>query len=127
MFTEKNPDPEGKPTETYGNASTITKYLLYAIGEILLVMVGILLALQVNNWNDHKKQVKKEKEILQQFKNELNEDQLILYEIMEDNQFIIRSCNVLISHLENDLPYNDSLSIYFDRWASPNVCTKSPT
>ena len=27
------------------------KYLLYAIGEILLVMVGIILALQVNNWN----------------------------------------------------------------------------
>lgn len=27
------------------------KYLLYAIGEILLVMIGILLALQVNNWN----------------------------------------------------------------------------
>lgn len=28
------------------------KYLLYAIGEILLVMIGILLALQVNNWNE---------------------------------------------------------------------------
>ena len=28
------------------------KYLLYAIGEILLVMMGILLALQVNNWNE---------------------------------------------------------------------------
>ena len=31
------------------------KYLLYAIGEILLVMVGILLALQVNNWNEERK------------------------------------------------------------------------
>ncbi|PKA99793.1 hypothetical protein B0O79_3514 [Flavobacteriaceae bacterium MAR_2009_75] len=28
------------------------KYLLYAIGEIVLVMIGILLALQVNNWNE---------------------------------------------------------------------------
>lgn len=31
------------------------KYLFYAIGEILLVMIGILLALQVNNWNETKK------------------------------------------------------------------------
>ena len=28
-----------------------SKYLLYAIGEILLVMIGILLAFQVDNWN----------------------------------------------------------------------------
>ena len=31
------------------------KYLKYAIGEIALVMIGILLALQVNNWNEHRK------------------------------------------------------------------------
>ena len=31
------------------------KYLKYAIGEILLVMIGILLALQVNNWNENRK------------------------------------------------------------------------
>ena len=32
------------------------KYLVYAIGEILLVMIGILLALQVNNWNEQRKE-----------------------------------------------------------------------
>ena len=32
-----------------------SKYLLYAIGEIVLVMIGILLALQVNNWNESRK------------------------------------------------------------------------
>lgn len=35
--------------------SKFSKYLLYALGEILLVMVGILLALQVNNWNEQRK------------------------------------------------------------------------
>ena len=32
------------------------KYMRYAVGEIVLVMVGILLALQVNNWNEERKQ-----------------------------------------------------------------------
>lgn len=31
------------------------RYLIYAVGEILLVMIGILLALQVNNWNEERK------------------------------------------------------------------------
>ena len=37
------------------NEGSLRKYLVYAIGEILLVMVGILLALQVNNWNEGRK------------------------------------------------------------------------
>ena len=35
--------------------SKTTTYLLYAIGEIALVVIGILIALQVNNWNERKK------------------------------------------------------------------------
>jgi hypothetical protein len=43
------------------DTGTTRTYLLYTIGEILLVMVRILLALQVNNWNEEKKdrQIKK--------------------------------------------------------------------
>jgi hypothetical protein len=33
----------------------VTRYLTYAIGEIALVMIGILLALQINNWNENQK------------------------------------------------------------------------
>ncbi|WP_191859039.1 DUF6090 family protein [Hanstruepera ponticola] len=33
-----------------------TKYLKYAIGEIILVVIGILIALQINNWNESKKE-----------------------------------------------------------------------
>ncbi|WP_273277430.1 DUF6090 family protein [Maribacter polysiphoniae] len=32
-----------------------SKYLLYAIGEIVLVVIGILIALQINNWNEIRK------------------------------------------------------------------------
>ena len=38
------------------------KYLKYAIGEIVLVVIGILIALQLNDWNDSRKQLKLENE-----------------------------------------------------------------
>ena len=52
----------------------ISKYLIYAIGEIVLVMIGILLALQVNNWNENQKTLKLEKEILAEVKIGLESD-----------------------------------------------------
>jgi hypothetical protein len=52
----------------------LKRYLIYAIGEILLVMAGILLALQVNNWNEAQLQKKKETQILLEIKNSLEGD-----------------------------------------------------
>ena len=50
------------------------KYLKYAIGEILLVMIGILLALQVNNWNEDRKNNLRLTSHYQELKDELNYD-----------------------------------------------------
>lgn len=36
-------------------AGKFSKYLIYAIGEIVLVVIGILIALQINNWNENRK------------------------------------------------------------------------
>ena len=41
------------------------KYFKYAIGEILLVVIGILIALQINNWNEQRKANKQELLLLQ--------------------------------------------------------------
>ncbi len=41
-----------------------SKYLLYAMGEIILVVIGIIIALQINTWNENRKQAIEEKEIL---------------------------------------------------------------
>ncbi|MBT8272644.1 MAG: hypothetical protein KJO77_02485, partial [Bacteroidia bacterium] len=44
--------------------SKFSKYLIYAIGEIFLVVIGILIALQINNWNQAGKDDKILKEYL---------------------------------------------------------------
>jgi hypothetical protein len=58
-----------------------SKYLLYAIGEIILVVIGILLALQINTWNEESKNQKEAHKILVQLKHEF-----------EANNDLIDSC-----------------------------------
>lgn len=48
------------------------KYTIYALGEIALVMIGILLALQVNNWNEARKERAMEKAFLLDLKDEIS-------------------------------------------------------
>ena len=50
------------------------KYLKYAIGEIVLVVVGILIALSINNWNENRKEANFEIQILKSFKESLETD-----------------------------------------------------
>jgi len=52
----------------------LTKYLWYAIGEILLVMIGILLALQVNTWNENKIKRRSEITFYENVKNRIIDD-----------------------------------------------------
>ena len=53
------------------NQNRFGKYLLYAFGEIILVVIGILIALQINNWNQQKALEKKDKEIAAELYSEL--------------------------------------------------------
>lgn len=50
--------------KTLVNEGKTTSYLKYAIGEILLVVIGILIALQVNNWNEDRKESLQENQII---------------------------------------------------------------
>jgi len=52
----------------------LSKYFKYALGEIFLVMIGILLALQVNNWNEARKDRKQEQTIYRSLEDNLQDD-----------------------------------------------------
>ena len=47
------------------------KYFKYAIGEIILVVIGILIALQINNWNETKKKTIETRNVLLEIKEDL--------------------------------------------------------
>lgn len=56
----------------------LKRYLLYAVGEILLIMIGVLLAFQVSNWNEKRNNKKAELIYYQNIKRQLNEDMGII-------------------------------------------------
>ncbi len=56
------------------NENKVSKYILYAIGEIVLVVIGILIALSINNWNEHRKQINTQNYIYRVIKEDLIHD-----------------------------------------------------
>lgn len=91
----------------------LRKYFWYALGEILLVMIGILLALQVNNWNGQRKQSNLETELLNEIRSDLKVDSIRFSGTIEFMEEQNKNADVIRNHMENDLPYHDSLDIYF--------------
>lgn len=61
-----------------------SKYFKYAIGEIILVVIGILIALQINNWNERSKTSLEIKKSLQALKNDLIQDTVLISENLRE-------------------------------------------
>ena len=61
-----------------------SKYLVYAIGEIVLVVIGILIALQVNNWNEERKSKIKTNNISHDINTEFSKNRMVLKERIND-------------------------------------------
>ncbi len=77
------------------------KYLRYAIGEIALVVIGILIALQINNWNEYRKDRIEEKVILNQLKEEFESNLLQLEGKIKMRNRVIESSKKIISYIDN--------------------------
>ncbi len=89
------------------------KYLKYAIGEIILVMIGILLALQINNWNNSRIEHKLETNILQEIRVNLEKDVINLRSKIEYNTNKIQHNQIVLMHLMQKTPLTDSLKISY--------------
>ena len=72
-----------------------SKYLKYAIGEIVLVVIGILIALSLNNWNDSYQTAKKENALLKK----VNEENLYNIGFVDENGENLKNLDQRISEL----------------------------
>lgn len=106
-----------------GNTSN---YLKYAVGEIFLVMIGILLALQINNWNENRKQQNEFVNILKTIQKDLKTDTLVAniiidyYKEIQENSLKIIKKEIT---KENFKDYPKSYSLV-SRYRSFNIQSK---
>ena len=82
--------------------SKVRKYLFYAIGEIALVMIGILLALQVNNWNENRLQENEEAFYLQKLQQSITQDTTTYSQVIELLDSAIDNLSIIQNEL-NDI------------------------
>jgi len=89
------------------------KYFKYAIGEVVLVVIGILIALQINNWNEGQKRKALEKNMLVNLVENLEQNCDRLKSRVQSISYYRKSGAVIISAIENKLIVQDSLDSYF--------------
>ena len=96
------------------SSGSTKKYFLYAIGEIALVVIGILIALQINTWNENRKLDKKEINLLKELRINLETNVKNLQNDVTHQIFQAEKLNSVITHLEEKKAYHDSISQFLD-------------
>lgn len=74
------------------NEGKTTQYLTYAVGEIILVVVGILIALQINNWNEDQKAKASTLTYINSMIGDLKKDTLMYANQIKDTEMKFRFC-----------------------------------
>ncbi len=106
-----------------------TTYLLYAIGEIILVVIGILIAVNINNWNENVNNRKSELKYLSNIQLDLEKDIILLEEVIAYRKQKKVGADLLIGHM-NGVPIADvdqvayhAFNSLIERRFSPNNTT----
>jgi len=77
------------------------KYSRYAIGEIVLVVIGILIALQINNWNERRKDNIKKTVLKKALIEDLKKDTTLLWNEIRDANYLIQHHEKFINRMED--------------------------
>ena len=85
-----------------------SKYMLYAIGEIVLVVIGILIALNINNWNNKRIEKIEERNYLERLVSDLNLDLIEIDNVARAGQNRMYQCKLILDSLgANNIPFRN--------------------
>lgn len=93
--------------------SKFSKYLLYSVGEILLVVIGILIALQIDSWNEKRQLEEREIKFLTELNHNLERNLIQFDEVAGDQMKLIQNMSLLVDYFYEGVKYNDSIRGYF--------------
>lgn len=99
--------------------SSLGRYMLYAIGEILLVVIGILLALQIDNWNEDRQMREVEMKTLRDLKVEFTENLIDARRVYDGNMGVFEATTRLQENAKAGvfaIEETDSLMFYMFDW-----------
>ncbi len=101
------------------------KYLKYAVGEIMLVVIGILIALSINNWNEVRKDRIEEQKVLKTLKSNFESNKTQLRDNINETEELVSDCDknlelFKLTQSELNLLSKDSIRIRFRGYATFN-------
>mgnify|MGYP001818349976 CR=1 FL=1 len=102
-----------KDKEEKGEKKEIRTFWIYAVGEFVLVFLGILIALQVDNWNQDRRVRNLEKAMLHELLANLYSDLDDVETNIGMHNEAISSSKIILSFIDGAEPWNDSLAIHF--------------
>jgi hypothetical protein len=88
------------------------KYFKYAIGEIVLVVIGILIALQINNWNERKSNILQASKHLETIKLNLLDDIQQAEKLISETQTTIDYANDFLDQFKTLKPVDNNVQMY---------------
>jgi len=101
----------------------VSRYFKYAIGEILLVVIGILIALQINNWNENRKAMKEQRALLTDIITNLKRDSTSIQILVNNRDRLIELHQDLIDVVNGKKSSDEAGNIDLVRRSIPRRLT----
>jgi len=114
-----------KIRQKFLSENKFSKYLIYAIGEIILVVIGILIAISINNWNETRKDRVEEQKVLKTLKSDFESNKTQLRDNINETEEMVSDCDknlelFKLTQAELSLMPKDSVRIRFRGYATFN-------